>query len=411
VVALASILAARRSERVIATHRAGRAGRSGAIAGLPIPLAIGAHLTFDPGSGRRGVPVRPALAGAIVGIAGVVGALTFSAGVSDATGGYARFGQLYDLHAFFGANGTDFTPAAETLGRAADDPDVMGVIDSPMDVIDSGKTAISAFAFDPIGDPIDVALVEGRLPTRRNEIALAPRSAEALGVGVGDTLPVKQLDGKGVLTVSGIAFVPISPHNDYAAGGWLTREGYDAMFTGFKFHLGFIQVAPGADPAAVAKRLDPSGMGVAVGPIFPPVEQSELREIRQIPLALAAFLAVLALAALGHMLATTAKVRERDLVVMRALGMTRRQSRLAIVTQSGLVAAIGCLAGIPLGVAVGRTLWHVVADNTPIQFAAPTTWAVIGLTPVLALVAANLLALWPAHLVGSRSVGVTLREE
>lgn len=410
-VAIASVVASRRMAGRRVAHRGVRKRTPSAIARLPIPAAIGAHLAFDPGAGRRGVPVRPALAGAIVGIAGVVGALTFSAGVTDATSGYARFGQLYDMAAFFGVNGTDFSPAAETLGHAADDPDVTGVIDSPMDVIDSGKTAISTFAFDPIGDPIDVALLDGRLPSRGNEIALAPRSAEALGVGVGDTIPVTEHDSTGTLTVTGIAFVPISPHNDYATGGWLTREGFDARFTGFKFHLGFIQVAPGADPEAVAERLDPSGMIYQQGPVFPPREQSELREIRRLPLALAAFLAVLALGAVGHMLATTAKVRQRELVVMRALGMTRGQSRLAIVTQSGLVAAVGCLAGIPLGVAVGRTLWRVVADNTPIQFVAPTAWAVVALTPVLAWIAANLLAMWPAHQVASRSVGETLREE
>ncbi len=191
--------------------------------------------------------MRPALAGAIVGVAGVVGALTFSAGVSDATSNYERFGQLYDLTAFFGVNGNDFVPADEVLQAAADDPDVTGVIDSPMDVAESGEFSMSVFAYDGIGDPIDVGLVEGRLPDRSNEIALGPRTAEAMDAEVGDTIDVIGNDGSGEATVTGIAFVPISPHNDYASGAWMTPEGYDTLFTGFKFHLGFIQVAPGAD--------------------------------------------------------------------------------------------------------------------------------------------------------------------
>ncbi len=111
------------------------------------------------------------------------------------------------------------------------------------------------------------------------------------------------------------------------------------------------------------------------------------------------------------MLATTAKVRDHDLMVMRALGMTRRQTRWAIVTQSSLVAAVGFVVGIPLGVAAGRIIWQTVAENTPIQFVAPTAWAVILLTPLVAWGAANLLALWPAHQVASRSIGESLREE
>ena len=58
-----------------------------------------------------------------------------------------------------------------------------------------------------------------------------------------------------------------------------------------------------------------------------------------LPLALSAFLAVLAVGAVGHALSIAVRRRRHELAVLRALGLTRRQSRLVIVTQASLLAA------------------------------------------------------------------------
>ena len=65
---------ARRSATVAAAVRAG----------LPVPAIVGARFALEAGRGRAAVPVRPAIAGAIAGVLGVLAALTFSAGISDA---------------------------------------------------------------------------------------------------------------------------------------------------------------------------------------------------------------------------------------------------------------------------------------------------------------------------------------
>ncbi len=55
------------------------------------------------------------------------------------------------------------------------------------------------------------------------------------------------------MTVTGIGFVPVGPHNDYDYGAWLTPAGYDRIFHGahfgFKFHAAAISLRPGADVA------------------------------------------------------------------------------------------------------------------------------------------------------------------
>src|SRR6185437_10680950 len=91
-----------------AVPRRSRVAAAAATAGLGVPVVVGARFALEPGRGRAAVPVRPALLGAVAGILGVLAAFTFSAGVTDAAANPARFGQTFQLEAFFGLNGRDF---------------------------------------------------------------------------------------------------------------------------------------------------------------------------------------------------------------------------------------------------------------------------------------------------------------
>ncbi len=104
------------------------------------------------------------------------------------------------------------------------------------------------------------------------------------------------------------------------------------------------------------------------------------------------FLALLAVGAIGHALATAMRRRRRDVAVLRALGMTGWQSRGVVVTQATVLVGVGLLFGIPLGVALGRTLWQLVADSTPLHYVPPVAFWVLVLIVPLALLTANLLA-------------------
>ena len=60
-------------------------------------LMIGARLAGEPGRGRRAVPVRSALVGAVAGIIGVVGCFTFRAGIEDAVTQPRRSGVVWNF--------------------------------------------------------------------------------------------------------------------------------------------------------------------------------------------------------------------------------------------------------------------------------------------------------------------------
>ena len=126
---------------------------------------------------------------------------------------------------------------------------------------------------------------------------------------------------------------------------------------------------------------------------------------------LAGFLVLLAVGAVGHALATAVRRRRHELAVLRALGMTRMQSRLVVFTQASVLAAIGLALGIPLGVAFGRIIWRLVAQSTPLAYHPPlAVWALALIGP-LALLAANLLAAWPGQRAARLRSAQVLRAE
>jgi FtsX-like permease family len=394
---------------------------AGARAGLPVPALVGARFALEAGRGRTAVPVRPALAGAVAGVLGVLAALTFSAGISDAVANPARFGQTWQLTTFYGVDGQDFAPAGAASRAAAAARDVTGFLDLRIASAQSGRVSIESFTYAPVdGKQVPMVLTAGRMPAGPGEIALAPTTARELHAGVGSAIRLDGGPATRTMTVSGIAFVPTGPHNGYDQGAWLTPGGYDRLFAGayyaFKFHAAVLSLRPGANVAAVARRLDatvsaathsqaimftpPSGLPVA-----------ELEDVSVLPLALGGFLALLAVAAVGQALTMAVRRRRRELAVLRTLGLTGRQARLVVMTQASMLAVIGLALGIPLGLAVGRALWRVVANFTPLAYYPPlAVWALVLIAPVT-LLAANLLAVWPARRAARLRPGQILRGE
>ena len=80
-VALA-LAASSREAKHLQAQRSAIASWLGRVA--PVPVGIGAQMALERGPGARSMPVRPALAGAVIGVLGVVGALTINAGIRHA---------------------------------------------------------------------------------------------------------------------------------------------------------------------------------------------------------------------------------------------------------------------------------------------------------------------------------------
>ena len=128
-----------------------------------------------------------------------------------------------------------------------------------------------------------------------------------------------------------------------------------------------------------------------------PTGVAVLGDLRVLPFSLAIFFALLAIATVAHALVTTVRRRRADLAILRAIGFTKRNSRVAIAWQATLLAIAGLVIGVPLGMLAGRLAWKQLANSFPLVYAPPLAILSILLIVPIALIIANVLAAGPAH--------------
>jgi ABC-type antimicrobial peptide transport system permease subunit len=103
--------------------------------------------------------------------------------------------------------------------------------------------------------------------------------------------------------------------------------------------------------------------------------------------------------------------RRPENALLMALGFVRRQTATVVFYQASAVAAIGVIAGVPLGVAAGQAVWRVFALNLG-MVAVPVVpaWELVALAAGV-LVAANALAVIPAVAAARSRIALVLRTE
>ncbi|MGB9376329.1 MAG: FtsX-like permease family protein [Mycobacteriales bacterium] len=400
-----------------AADRPARRSAAAALAsrlGLPVPITLGTRLALEAGRGRTSVPVRPAMVGAIAGVLGVVAATTFHTGLIEAVQNPERYGQTYQAIGYAGFNGQNFATAEELrsgLAGLAAQPQVAGVNDSRLAPVTIHGASADAWELTPIGGGVSPVSIEGREPRADDEIAVAPKTAHDLKLKVGQRIQVK---GEKTLSlrISGITFVPQGPHSTYDDGVWVRGGTMTTLYPSgfFKFHLILARFHAGVDAdkaSAALNRTFPFELSTG----SPPADVLNLRTVRTLPTLLGAFLALLAVGAVGHALATAVRRRQHDVAVLRALGLTRPQVRGTVAWQATTLAIVGLLFGIPLGVALARTMWRVVAERTPVQYVPPIAILVLLLVGPLSVLVVNLLAAYPGHRAVRLRIGTVLRAE
>jgi ABC-type lipoprotein release transport system permease subunit len=411
---IAARLATTSAQRDLPSRRS-TVARTAARAGLPVPLVVGARFALEPGRGRAAVPVRPALIGAVAGVLGILASLTFAGAVSDAAAKPARFGQTFQLVAYMGLSSEDFGPTGPLYAVLAKNPDVAALNDVKLGVATArrGDTSVSVYGNTPVSNAMAVVITAGRQAGSADEVVLAPRSAAALHARLGDTVSLTGDRGAVRLHVSGIGFVPQGPHNTYADGAWMTPAGYRTLFNGFQYHEALVSLRPGVKPSVAAAALVnavltaiPEAQGFEFDFAYDPPQVAQIRQVRVLPVVLGSFLGLLAIGAIGHALATAVRRRSHDLAVLRALGMTPPQSVGVVATQATVLAVVGLVFGVPLGIALGRFVWRAVADSTPLQYTSPPAALPLALIGPAALLVVNLLAAWP----GRRAAGMRITE-
>ncbi|MEO6653271.1 MAG: ABC transporter permease [Ilumatobacteraceae bacterium] len=376
-------------------------------------LTNGARLALD----RRspGLPVRSAIAGVALALAGVFGALTFSSSLDRLSETPERWGYDWDLLLNFTSN--DIDSAVEPI--ATDDRlTAVARWDVGFSFVDG--VGVNAFGLAPVKDQIGYSLRSGRQPVNPVEVVLGTVTAERLGVGLGEQVEVTPSTGTSTspaMVVVGTAIFPNSGDASFDDGigfygdAFAERAIVPDFFTASQL---VVRVVPGLDIGTVAESLDaeyPGSASSAENRPFPPAEVANLTNIRAAPLWLAAFVILLGIASLLHVLLATVSRRRSELAVLRSIGLTARQTTACLVVQALTITGLGLIVGIPLGLMIGRAAWFTVAQPIGVDTDAAPPYATIGFAALVAVVITVLVAVGPGWSAARQHPAHFLRAE
>jgi ABC-type antimicrobial peptide transport system permease subunit len=258
-------------------------------------------------------------------------------------------------------------------------------------------------------------VISGRAPRVNGEAAIGPSTAKELQVGIGGTVLVGASHIP--VRVVGEALFPTDVHAEFDEGLWLTPGQFDAAVPVIgpdsDDRVIAVQFASGTSPLNGIASLD-TALGPLASDISPPAAPDELinlQNVRTLPQVLAAFLGLIAVAALAGVLLSCARRRRPEFAVLRALGMTRGNIRTVLSSLGTSIGLFGLVVGIPLGLAVGRLGWRAIAERVPLSVVPPLALAAALLLVPVTLITANVLTLWPGRVSLSRSPAEELRVE
>lgn len=367
---------------------------------LSIPAAIGARLALGRHSLRA--EARAVTWTAVTATAGIVAALTFAAGLDDAIDDPRAFGQPFDVGTLL-AEGDTFDPAAyEPLGA-------LGVARLRNVITTIDGHSVSTVSVDPVAGDVTLDALRGRPPSAPEEMALTPQTRELLGVDIGDRVQVAGVDAR----VVGEMFLPEAGHTSYTSGAVVSpalTDRFVASGLTVKFDFVGADLPEGMDPAAAVARLDePLRSQIQVWP--PNSRQEALKHTAALPGWFGTTVIVLALGAAGHGLSATVRRRHREVAVLQVLGLTRGQARATVFWHAAVAALTGIVIGVPVGFAIGRTLWETVATSLPAFYRSPPAWIGIAVVIPTVLLVALALAGWPARRSAAVEPALILRAE
>ncbi len=390
----------------------GTASMSAAVA-RPVTAALGwpiAKLFGTPGvlarqnAGRAPRRTAASAAALMIGVALVSAAAVFAASLRD------TFVRTLDraVTADYVISDSSFQGLSPSVAETLRDlPELSAV--SPFRAIpveiDGETTTIGAVDGSAIEQLLNLRLVEGSFDGLVNGGLLVNEDrADGLGVGVGDPIEFMLANGDvNTLEIGGI-------YAESAVAGNLlmsidTLESISQQPPRDFFLVA--RLADGVDPrladqAVRASVADLPQVEVQTNAEFRRQQEDQINQLLIVITALLLFAITIAIVGISITLALSVFERTREIGLLRAVGMNRRQLRRTVRWEAVIVSVFGALVGIVLGTLIGIALANAVPDNIidSVSFSPGITVVIV----IAAVIAGLFAALYPSFKASKMNV-------
>jgi putative ABC transport system permease protein len=249
-------------------------------------------------------------------------------------------------------------------------------------------TAFALMDVEPLkGKPADLGA---------DAIAVYQDVAKDKGLEIGDTVPVVFKDtGAQRLRVAMIY------GEDRPAGNWFVgKAAYEANFTNRLDYQVYVKRASGTTLAEARKAVDAvtasyPGVDVMDRDEFSEQMAAPFNQMLSLVYALLGLAILIALLGIGNTLALSIMERTRELGLLRAVGMTRRQLKSMVRWESVIIAVQGTLLGLLIGVFLGWAFVRALEDKGITVFHVPV--GSLAVVVVLGALAGMVAAMLPGR--------------
>ena len=306
---------------------------------------------------------------------------------------------------------TSFVPFSTEVGDAIEAVPGIALVSRIRQVpaiVDGAETTVTGVEPETIGQVQTLGMEAAALAS--GGIVVDTETAATAGVAIGDTIEVTWGNGqKDSLELKQLY------EGQAAFSGWaVSLETMEAAGLPAVDSFLYAPLEPDADVVAVRAELDKVQ---AAYPTVQILDQTEFKEtisgqinqLLSLVYALLGLSVIIAIFGVINTLALSIIERTREIGMLRAVGMLRKQVRTMIRWESIVISFFGAFTGVTLGLILGVALQRLLVNDGITELAIP--WTLIVVVLVATAIVGVLAAVWPARRAANLDVLMAIRTE
>lgn len=293
----------------------------------------------------------------------------------------------------------NFLPIPSSVGNDLQNVDGIAAVTSfrsGQAQIGGGVTSLQGVTADTVDSTLKLDIVKGDLAVLgQGEMLVSDKQATTKKWEIGDKIPVVfGKTGKTDLVLGGTY-----AENQIAGDYLIDLDTYDENYTQRLDQVVAMTVRPDANLGEIRKDITAavgsSNLQVRDQSEFKDEQRKQINQLLGLILVLLALAVLIAALGIVNTLALSVIERTREIGLLRAVGMGRRQVRRMVRLESVVIAIFGTLLGLALGVVLGCALVTALNDQGIDQLVVPYSQLVIYL--LVGAFIGVVAAVWPAR--------------